>query len=31
VLGTAPRMLDGERGPWQEHFDGSIQKSLKLG
>jgi hypothetical protein len=31
VLGTAPRTLDGERGPWREHFDGSIQKSLKLG
>jgi hypothetical protein len=30
-LGTAPRTLDGARGPWQQRFDGSIQKSFKLG
>jgi hypothetical protein len=31
VLGTAPRTLDGVRGPWQQYFDGSIQKSFRLG
>jgi len=31
VLGTAPRTLDGARGPWQQYFDGSIQKSFWLG
>ena len=31
VLGTAPRTLDGVRGPWQQFFDGSIQKSFRLG
>jgi hypothetical protein len=31
VLGTAPRTLDGVRGPWQKYFDGSIQKSFRLG
>jgi hypothetical protein len=31
TLGSAPRTLDGARGPWQEYFDGSIQKSFRLG
>jgi hypothetical protein len=31
ALGTAPRTLDGARGPWQQYFDGSIQKTFKLG
>jgi hypothetical protein len=31
ALGTAPRTLDGARGPWQDRFDGSIQKSFRLG
>jgi hypothetical protein len=30
-LGTAPRTLDSVRGPWQQRFDGSIQKSFRLG
>ncbi len=30
-LGNAPRTLDGARGPWQQYFDGSIQKNFKLG
>jgi hypothetical protein len=30
-LGTAPRSLDGLRGPWQQYFDLSIQKSFRLG
>jgi len=28
ALGTAPRTLDGVRGPWQQYFDGSIQKNF---
>jgi hypothetical protein len=31
ALGTAPRTLDGVRGPWQQYFDGSIQKSFRIG
>ena len=31
TLGTAPRTLNGVRGPWQQYFDGSIQKSFRLG
>jgi hypothetical protein len=31
ALGTAPRTMDGARGPWQDYFDGSIQKSFRLG
>ncbi len=31
ALGTAPRTLDGVRGPWQQFIDGSIQKSFRLG
>ncbi len=31
AFGTAPRTLDGARGPWQQNFDSSIQKSFKLG
>jgi hypothetical protein len=30
VLGTAPRTLDGVRGPWQPFFDASLQKSFRL-
>jgi hypothetical protein len=30
-LGTAPRTLDGARGPWQEYYDASIQKDFRLG
>jgi len=30
-LGTAPRTLDGVRGPWQQYFDLSIQKNFRLG
>jgi hypothetical protein len=30
-LGTAPRTLDGVRGPWDQFFDLSIQKSFNLG
>jgi hypothetical protein len=30
VLGDAPRTLDGVRGPWQQNFDASIQKSFRL-
>jgi hypothetical protein len=30
-FGTAPRTLDGARGPWQQNFDASIQKSFRLG
>ena len=31
ALGNAPRTLDGARGPWQQFFDASIQKSFRLG
>jgi hypothetical protein len=31
ALGNAPRTLDGARGPWQDYFDFSIQKSFRLG
>jgi hypothetical protein len=31
VLGTAPRTLDGARGPSQTYFDLSLQKSFRLG
>jgi hypothetical protein len=31
ALGTAPRTLDGARGPWQQYYDGSLQKSFGLG
>lgn len=31
ALGTAPRSLDGARGPWQQLFDLSLQKNFKLG
>jgi hypothetical protein len=30
-LGNAPRTLEGARGPWQQYFDGSIQKNFTLG
>jgi hypothetical protein len=30
-LGNAPRTLDGARGPWQQNFDASIQKSFRIG
>ncbi len=30
-LGNAPRTLDGARGPFQQNFDASIQKSFRLG
>jgi hypothetical protein len=30
VLGNAPRTLDGVRGPFQQNFDLSIQKSFRL-
>jgi hypothetical protein len=30
-FGTAPRALDGARGPWQQLFDASFQKNFKLG
>lgn len=30
-LGSAPRTLDGARGPLQRYFDGSIQKNFSLG
>ncbi|MBZ5617831.1 MAG: TonB-dependent receptor [Acidobacteriia bacterium] len=30
-LGTAPRSLDGARGPWADYFDGSIQKNFRIG
>ena len=30
-LGTAPRTLDGVRGPWDQYFDLSIQKNFRLG
>ncbi len=29
-LGSAPRTLDGVRGPWQPFFDTSVQKTFKL-
>ncbi|HMD72061.1 MAG TPA: hypothetical protein VKF41_11985, partial [Bryobacteraceae bacterium] len=29
--GTAPRTLDGARGPWANSYDMSIQKSFRLG
>jgi hypothetical protein len=31
ALGTAPRTLDGARGPWQQFFDLSLQKSFRIG
>lgn len=31
VLGSAPRTLDGVRGPAQRYFDASIQKNFALG
>ncbi len=31
ALGTAPRTLDGVRGPWQQFFDLSLQKNFRLG
>jgi hypothetical protein len=31
ALGTAPRTLDGARGPWDQFFDASIQKNFSLG
>ena len=31
ALGNAPRTLDGARGPWQQFFDASLQKSFRLG
>jgi hypothetical protein len=31
ALGNAPRTLDGVRGPFQQNFDASIQKSFKIG
>jgi hypothetical protein len=31
AYGTAPRTLDGARGPWQQNFDASIQKNFRLG
>lgn len=31
VLGTAPRTLDGVRGPWARTFNASIQKDFYLG
>ncbi|HEY2016510.1 MAG TPA: carboxypeptidase-like regulatory domain-containing protein [Bryobacteraceae bacterium] len=31
ALGTAPRTLDGVRGPWQQYFDLSIQKNFQIG
>ena len=31
ALGTAPRTLDGVRGPWDQFFDLSIQKNFKIG
>ncbi len=30
-LGNAPRTLDGVRGPWQDFFDLSVQKTIALG
>ncbi|MBZ5581789.1 MAG: carboxypeptidase-like regulatory domain-containing protein [Acidobacteriia bacterium] len=30
ALGTAPRALSGVRGPWQNSFDFSLQKSFEL-
>jgi hypothetical protein len=30
-LGNAPRTLDGVRGPWDQYFDLSVQKSFNLG
>jgi hypothetical protein len=31
ALGTAPRTLDGIRGPWAQSFDISVQKNFRLG
>jgi hypothetical protein len=31
ALGTAPRTLDGARGPWARFFDASIQKDFPIG
>ncbi|HUK17137.1 MAG TPA: carboxypeptidase regulatory-like domain-containing protein, partial [Bryobacteraceae bacterium] len=30
-LGTAPRTLDGLRGPWMQFFDLSLQKNFRIG
>ena len=30
-LGTAPRTLDGVRGPWEDYLDLSIQKNFSIG
>jgi hypothetical protein len=30
-LGSAPRTLDGVRGPWAQYFDLSLQKNFRLG
>jgi hypothetical protein len=30
-LGTAPRTLDGARGPWGRYFDLSVQKNFRIG
>lgn len=30
-LGTAPRTLDGARGPWAQYVDLSLQKNFRLG
>jgi len=30
-LGTAPRTLDGARGPWQQFLDVNVQKTFNLG
>ncbi len=29
--GNSPRTLDGLRGPWQQYFDASLQKTFKFG
>ena len=29
-LGSAPRTIDGARGPWQQYFDGSVQKTFAI-
>jgi hypothetical protein len=31
ALGTAPRTLDGARGPWAQFLDLSVQKNFRLG
>lgn len=30
-LGSAPRSLDGARGPWARYFDANIQKNFRIG